>query len=304
MNLNVTLKLDKKAIIQKDNIKYLGVIIDSHLNWKHHILNVSKKISRSIGVMYRIRKYVNINILKSIYYSLIYSHIVYAIQVWGSANDTELEKILILQKKAVRMMVYKDQYPKIPGPLNPTKPIFLELGILKIHDVFKLQVIKFIYDCLSFNTPRIFWNWFILSNTVHNYNTTSTTNVNIVNFEIDLVNATNILHTQFSHLVNYGAKMLRVAGPLLWNGLPEYIRNSQSAFKLKANLKEFYFKQYVSTPKPLSGHYYVSKFSICCKKLTITKMHTFFVPPYLPSQTPLVRNISKDGLKIKIFNKK
>ena len=43
---NVTLKINKKAIMQKDHIKYLGVIIDSHLNWKHHILNVSKKISR------------------------------------------------------------------------------------------------------------------------------------------------------------------------------------------------------------------------------------------------------------------
>ena len=95
----VTLKLDKKAINQKDNIKYLGVIIDCHLNWKHHILNVSKKISRSIGVMYRIRKYVNINILKSLYYSLIYSHIVYAIQIWGSASNTELEKFLFCRRK-------------------------------------------------------------------------------------------------------------------------------------------------------------------------------------------------------------
>ena len=142
----VTLKLDKKAINQKDNIKYLGVIIDCHLNWKHHILNVSKKISRSIGVMYRIRKYVNINILKSLYYSLIYSHIVYAIQIWGSASNTELEKILILQKKAMRMMMYKDQYPPIHGPLNPSNPIFVKLAILKVNDVFKLQVIKFIYD--------------------------------------------------------------------------------------------------------------------------------------------------------------
>ena len=40
---NVTLKLDKKALSQKDHIKYLGVIVDCHLNWKHHILHVSKK---------------------------------------------------------------------------------------------------------------------------------------------------------------------------------------------------------------------------------------------------------------------
>ena len=102
MNLEsctVTLKLDKKDPSQKDCIKYLCVFVDCHLDWKHHISTVSKKVSRSIGVMYRIRKYVDLHVLKSVYYRLIYSHIVYAIQVWGSANETELYKILILQKK-------------------------------------------------------------------------------------------------------------------------------------------------------------------------------------------------------------
>ena len=66
---NVNLKLDKKALQQKDHIKYLGVIIDSYLNWKQNITNVSKEISRSIGVMYRIRKYLNLHGLKSIYYN-------------------------------------------------------------------------------------------------------------------------------------------------------------------------------------------------------------------------------------------
>ena len=70
-------------------------------------------------------------------------------------------------------MVYKDQYPQISGPLNPSNPIFLELGILKIYDVFKLQVIKFMFDSLSFNTPTIFWNWFTLNHTIYNYNTIS-----------------------------------------------------------------------------------------------------------------------------------
>ena len=45
---HITLKINNKAIIEKDNIKYLGVIIDSRLNWKNHILAVSKKISRYV----------------------------------------------------------------------------------------------------------------------------------------------------------------------------------------------------------------------------------------------------------------
>ena len=69
--------------MEKDNIKYLGVIIDSHLNWKKHILAVSKKISRCIGIMCKLRQFMNTHMLKNIYYSLLYSHLVYAIQVWG-----------------------------------------------------------------------------------------------------------------------------------------------------------------------------------------------------------------------------
>ena len=38
---NVTLKLDKKAITEKQSIKYLGVIVDHHLMWKDHILTIS-----------------------------------------------------------------------------------------------------------------------------------------------------------------------------------------------------------------------------------------------------------------------
>ena len=116
---NVTLVINKKAIAEKSYIKYLGVLIDCHLNWKQHILCISKKISRSIGIMYKLRNFMNTKLLKNIYYSLIYSYLVYGIETWGSACETELKKILILQKKAVRMMTYNDKYPVIPGPLTP-----------------------------------------------------------------------------------------------------------------------------------------------------------------------------------------
>ena len=78
--------------------------LDCHLNWKKHILNVSKKISRTIGIMYKLREFMNTKMLINIYYSLIYSHMVYAIQVWDSASDTEFNKILVFQKKAVQMI--------------------------------------------------------------------------------------------------------------------------------------------------------------------------------------------------------
>ena len=126
---NVTLKLNRKAILQKGHIKYLGITVDEHLNWKEHILNVSKKISRNAGILCKLRNYVNLKLLKTIYYSLIYSYIVYGIQVWGSAGLSLLDKILIVQNRAVRIMTNNYHYA-CGGPLESSTPLFKELKIL------------------------------------------------------------------------------------------------------------------------------------------------------------------------------
>ena len=66
---------------------------------KYHIGNISKNISRSIGLLYKIRPFVNISNMKTLYYSLVYRHLLYAIEVWGSAGITLLNRLLVLQKR-------------------------------------------------------------------------------------------------------------------------------------------------------------------------------------------------------------
>ena len=60
---------------------------------------------------------------KNIYYSLLYSHLVYAIQVWGSACSSEINKILVLQKRAIRIITHNNTFPSVPGPLHPSDPL-------------------------------------------------------------------------------------------------------------------------------------------------------------------------------------
>ena len=57
MKKRITNKINKKAIKEKESIKYLGVLIDSTLSWKQQILNLSKKISRAIGIIYKLRPF-------------------------------------------------------------------------------------------------------------------------------------------------------------------------------------------------------------------------------------------------------
>ena len=144
MKNRITIKINKQGNSGK-KIKYLGILIDSTLSWKHQISNISKKISQAIGIMYKLRPFLPMKVMKDVYYSLVYSHILYAI---------DLGKLLILQKRALRLMTYNDVYPTVPGPLISSVPIFVRLGILKITDIYKYQVSKFIFECINKLAPK------------------------------------------------------------------------------------------------------------------------------------------------------
>jgi hypothetical protein len=61
-----------EVIEKKKSANYLGVIIDSNLNWKAHVQDLSKKLARSIGVLSKLRHFVPTSILFQLYYSIIF----------------------------------------------------------------------------------------------------------------------------------------------------------------------------------------------------------------------------------------
>ena len=115
--------------------------------------------------------------MKNVYYSLIYSHIVYAIEVWGFAFKTELNKIFVLQKRVMRLLTL-EVYPSAPGPLIPTEPIFAKLNVLKVEDIYNHQVSKFVFKCIYRITPIQFHDWYKFTCGIHEHSTRSNYTVN------------------------------------------------------------------------------------------------------------------------------
>ena len=218
---HITIKINKKAINEKEYIKYLGVLIDSSLSWKYQISNTSKKISRALGIMYKLRPFLPLKVLKNVYYSLIYSHIIYAIESWGSASKSELDKMLILQKRAMRLMTFNDICPTVPGPLIPSDSIFIKLDILKVMDIYKFQVSKFIFKCINKIASVNFQNWFKINHDRYGYNTRSNININ----DGKLIKN---LFIPYARTTNYGLKQLKVNDPRIWNAMPSNIKNITS----------------------------------------------------------------------------
>ena len=149
------------------SVKYLGIKIDEHLNWKQHIHDIAIKLNTVNVLLSVIRNYVNKDILRTIYFAIFDSHINYANLTWGQ-NLHALSKIIILQKKALRIMNFQSRD-------SHSSPLFKSNHILKLEDKILMENIIFINKSCNNPLPPIFKSWFTFCSGVHNYQTVLST---------------------------------------------------------------------------------------------------------------------------------
>ena len=82
-----------------ESTKYLGVYIDSKLNWSKHINVIKGKNAKAIGIICNARKNLNRETLLVLYYSFVYPYLQYCIEVWGRTSNVYLLPLFRLQKK-------------------------------------------------------------------------------------------------------------------------------------------------------------------------------------------------------------
>ena len=92
-NTNIKILINNNIVDYINNTKFLGVIIDSNLNWAAHILYIKSKISKSIGILLKIRKFIPNNTMRNMYFTFIYPYLIYCIEVWGNAQHTHLDPL-------------------------------------------------------------------------------------------------------------------------------------------------------------------------------------------------------------------
>ena len=83
---------------------FLGIKIDEHLHWKVHIDNLSNKIARNVGMLNKLKHFLPGYIMKTLYSSLIASHLQYCTLLWANSHIKSIIKLQLLQKKAVRII--------------------------------------------------------------------------------------------------------------------------------------------------------------------------------------------------------
>ncbi len=224
----IVLRLNQTNIFESTKIKYLGIILDSRLNWKHHITELCKKLSRAVGLIYKIKNFSTKSVLRSLYFSIFHSHLTYGLPVWGSAAKSYLNKIALLQKRVIRTINFADF-------LAPSEPLFKKTGILKIADQRHVHTCALLWDLDKGQLPPSLSNYFKKSNSIHHHNTRHADSGKYA------IKKTNNL---------YGRASFQVQGSRILNNLKDDAIYTQAFSKVSflSRLKRSFLEKYIASP--------------------------------------------------------
>ena len=132
------LKIANTEIDSVDRFNFLGVLLDKHLSWDAHTNALDGKISRTTGILNKLKLFLPQYILKTIYTSLILCQLKYGILAWGHNNN----RVYKLQKRAVRIISCRKFNAH-------SEPLLKKLNLLKVEDILKLQQLKFYHKSIN-----------------------------------------------------------------------------------------------------------------------------------------------------------
>ncbi len=89
---------------QVNNTNILGVIIHDSLNWTPHIDYIKSKISKTIGILYKVRTRSYTDSLKTLYTAMVYRYLCYCVTIWGYTYRKYINKLCIIQKEILRLI--------------------------------------------------------------------------------------------------------------------------------------------------------------------------------------------------------
>ena len=190
------LKFNEESLNMISNDKILGVFVDQNLTWSDHIRHLSKKITSSIWLLSKVKKFLSQEHRILFYKSYIQPHIDFC-RVAPLKRISK--KILRLQKRACGVILdYK---------VEDSSQAMDTLKILSIYNRLYLRKAKFMFKVYQHITPDYISEQFTLRNNV--------------NTSVNLRSATACCFIPPKPRTEYYKHSLRYSGCLVWNSLPD-----------------------------------------------------------------------------------
>ena len=196
-----------------DSSMFLGVKLDNRLKFNNHISYIADKLSKNIGIFAKIRNCLPRQARLDYYYSFVYPYLTYNIIHWGNSSACYLDKLIVLQKRMIRLITNSEY-------LAHTDPLFHELKLLKLNDIYKFFTCAYMHEAVRNG----------LFATQHNINTRNS----------------NLPQSEFRRLTQT-QKSISYMGPKTWNNLPADLRQIDKLSTFKIKLKDYMIETYTTS---------------------------------------------------------
>ena len=128
------------------NTRYLGVQIDSKLNWDKHIDTIKTKANRALGFIKYSKKYLPSDVLNKMYRGIVEPHLSYCCSVWGCCSESKLDVLQKIQNRAARIVT--------GSPYDASAaPIIQNLGWSTISNLVRKETATLTYKSLNSLAP-------------------------------------------------------------------------------------------------------------------------------------------------------
>ena len=212
--------VDNVKLNRLTSVKFLGINVDSHLTFKDHVNFISTKISKGIGLLYKLNKTLPLSALKSVYFALVHSHLVYGIEVYYNTANAYRKKLFLAQKKAIRAI-------NSLGYVDHTNDSFFHNRILKLNDIHQLHTCIYMFKALYFGFDDCMLYSVKSHSDTHQYATRNNSNLLIPFFT----------RSKSQNSIDYVAVQY-------WNSLNTHLKQRSSVNRFKYKLREFLLNNY------------------------------------------------------------
>ena len=214
---NIDAYIDNEHISNYTLIKLLGVQFDSCLTFAEQVECITKKVMPKIGLIHRLRQFLELDTLKIVYITIIQSIFDNCLTVWGSCASVYLNQIQRLQNRAARAVTGNFNYTDSVSSLIKT------LGWMNIRQRHFYFMCILMFKCLNGMAPERLKNSFSYIKNTTGVDTRSARN--------------NLLCIPKPNCEMY-RRSLSYVGPKIWNTLPSDLRCITEMHIFKTKLKK------------------------------------------------------------------
>ena len=208
------MEIDEKVITTVQQVKLLGVVIDSKLKFDDHVKSLCLKANRNVSALSRAAKLIDPPKCKLLYNSFVMSNFRYCPLIWMFCGKTANKEINRVHKRALRILL-KDYDASFEELLirNDEKTVH-------VQNLQKLLIE--VYKSLNHENPSFLWDLFTRKEI--NYN----------------LRVKDILTLPKASTASFGTNSIAYRGSILWNSTPDVIKSSSTVTVFGKNIKNWF----------------------------------------------------------------